>query len=332
MPRTPSPFRTILVPLDGSPLAEQALPLASRIARRTGAKLRLALVHELPPHPADLVGARMFTSLELATRKVERSYLRDMQSGLKSQGLRLSSAVTLTGDVAPELSRFVRETGIDLVIMATHGRGGMQRLWLGSVADQLIRRLEIPVLLVRPAEGKSPPAFDRDPVRILVPLDGSRLAEQALEQATRLARLFDAEITLLQVVFPVQLSVDPALPLPSAYDKEITEDCRRQAEDYLRGISEHLRETAVRASGAAVIGWNAADSILKLARPEHTDLIVVATHGRGGLGRLTLGSVADKLVRAAEVPVLVYRPTKSASAKAWRLRGSRAAVAARGAS
>jgi nucleotide-binding universal stress UspA family protein len=327
MARTLPSFGTTLVPLDGSPLAEQALPLASRIAQRAGGKLRLALVHELPSPPVDLVGARMFASLELATRNAERSYLRNTQRGLRAQGLRLSSAVTLKGDPAPELVRFVRETGIDLVIMATHGRGGLQRMWLGSVADHLIRQLEVPVLLVRPEQGKSAPAFDRDPMRILVPLDGSPLAEQALEQATRLARVYDAEITLLQVVFPVQLSVDPALPLPSAYDQELTESCRSQAEDYLRGLSERLREHGVRASGVAVVGWNAADRILELARPEQTDLIVIATHGRGGLGRLTLGSVADKLVRAADVPVLVCRPSKSAAKTGWSPRRSRGAPA-----
>jgi nucleotide-binding universal stress UspA family protein len=323
MARTPSPFGSILVPLDGSPLAEQALPLASRIARAAGGKLRLALVHEVRPRPADLVGTRIFTALELATRKAERSYLRNIQEGLRATGHRMASAVTLKGEAAPELIRFVRETGVDLVVMATHGRGGVERMWLGSVADRMIRQLEVPVLLIRPAEGESVPAFDRDPMRILVPVDGSPLAEQALEPAIRLARLYDAEITLLQVVFPVQLSVDPALPLPSAYDQELTEAGRAQAEDYLRGLSERLRERAIRASGVAVVGWNAADRILELARPEQTDLLVLATHGRGGLGRLALGSVADKLIRGADVPVLVYRPARSAVKKSRGPRRSR---------
>ncbi len=316
MARTPPSFGSILVPLDGSPLAEQALPLASRIARAAGGKLRLVLVHEVRPRPADLVGTRMFISLELATRKAERSYLRNIQEGLRAGGNRMASAVTLKGEPAPELIRFARETDVDLVVMATHGRGGVQRMWLGSVADRMIRQVEVPVLLVRPAEGKSAPALDRDPMRILVPLDGSPLAEQALEPATRLARLYNAEITLLQAVFPVQLSVDPALPLPSAYDQELTEAARAQAEDYVRGVSEQLRERGVRASGVAVVGWNAADRILELGRPEHTDLVVLATHGRGGLGRLALGSVADKLIRAADVPVLVCRAAKSAVRKA----------------
>ena len=127
MVRNPCPFRTILVPLDGSPLAEQALPLASWIAQRAGAKLRLALVHELPHAPLDSASAKMFTSLELATRRAERSYLRNVQARLRGEGRRLSSAVTLTGAIAPELTRLVRGTGIDMVIMATHGRGGIHQ-------------------------------------------------------------------------------------------------------------------------------------------------------------------------------------------------------------
>ena len=164
-----------------------------------------------------------------------------------------------------------------------------------------------------------------------MPLDGSPQAEQALEPAGHLARLWDAEMTLLQVVFPVQLSTDPALPLPSTYDEELTGMSRRQAQDYLDDLSEHLREQGLRASGAAVVGWNAAATILDLAHPDRMNLIVLATHGRGGLRRLALGSVADKLVRAAEVPVLVCRPSPSVVKKKQSQRRSRGAVAAEGA-
>jgi nucleotide-binding universal stress UspA family protein len=136
MVRDPSPLRSILVPLDGSPLAEQALPLAASIAQRGGGKLRLILVHELPPAPLDPSAARMFTSIELATRKSERTYLRGIQARLREGGTRLSSAVTLTGAPSSALAQHVRELGIDLVVMATHGRGGIRRAWLGSVGRQ----------------------------------------------------------------------------------------------------------------------------------------------------------------------------------------------------
>ena len=119
----------------------------------------------------------------------------------------------------------------------------------------------------------------------------------------------------MQVVYPVLLSSDPMLPLPSAYDEELTALCRSQAQDYVDDLAERLRDRGLRATGAATIGWNATDSILDLARPERVAMVVIATHGRGGLRRLALGSVADKVVRGAEVPVLVYRPAGRGKAK-----------------
>ena len=333
MTRETSPFLSILVPLDGSPLAEQALALASNIAQRAGSKLRLVLAHQLPSAPLDPLAAKLFTSIERATRKSERAYLRGIQAKLRQGGTRLSSAVTLTGKAGLELAQHVRELGIDLVVMATHGRGGIQRAWLGSVADHLIRTLEVPVLLVRPREGEA--ARDRPPGvgQILVPLDGSPLAEEALDAAVVLARIWDAEITLLQVVRPVLLSVDPALLLSSAYDEGITGSWRQQAQDYLDDVVEQMHGQGLRATGVAVVGWNAADAILNVARPERVAVVALATHGRGGLRRLILGSVADKLVRGADVPVLVCRPTGRRKAKKRSANQAQAhgRVAARGA-
>ncbi len=308
---TASPrFRSILVPLDGSTFAGHALPLAARIADRTGGKLRLVLVHELPSAPLDPIAAKMFTSMELATRRAERGYLRGVQARLREGGTRMSSAVTMTGSPGPALRQYVEELGVDLIVMATHGRGGVRRAWLGSVADYLIRNLNIPVLLVRPQEGVEEPERVPTPLQLLVPLDGSPLAEEALPLAVELARALDLEIALVQVVAPVLPSSDAAFPVPSAYDEDFTASVRDQAQDYLDDLAQGLRDRGLRATAAATIGWNAADALLGLARPEQVALMVTATHGRGGLRRLALGSVADKLVRGAEVPVLVYRPAE----------------------
>jgi nucleotide-binding universal stress UspA family protein len=321
------PFQSILVPLDGSALAEEALPLAARIARG-GGKLRLALVHQPPPPPLDPVAAKMFISIELASRKSERAYLRGRQAKLREEGLRLSAAVTLTGRVGSALAQYVREMGVDLVVMATHGRGGVQRAWLGSVADYMMRHLEVPVALVRPAEKGTVHARPAEDGQILVPLDGSALAEEALEPAAALARAWSAELTLLQVVTPAFTPPDPALPLPSSYDAEFTATCRDAAQDYLNDVVERLHGEGLRASGAAVVGWSTVDAILQVARPEQVALVAIATHGRGGLQRLALGSVADKLIRSADVPVLVQRPSGSRRSKSRA--GAARGVGARG--
>jgi nucleotide-binding universal stress UspA family protein len=143
----------------------------------------------------------------------------------------------------------------------------------------------------------------------MVPLDGSPLAEAVLEPVTALARLWDAEISLVQVVRPIILTSDPPLPFPTGYSDEETRMRREQAQDYVRDIAEHLRESGVKASGVVVIGGSVAHTLLDLARPERVSIVAVATHGLGGLRRLVLGSVADKLVCGADVPVLVVRPT-----------------------
>jgi nucleotide-binding universal stress UspA family protein len=319
-----SSFRTILVPVDGSPLAEQALPLARRIALRAGSKLRLALVHQTPTAPLDPVAARQFIPLELAARKWERSYQRSLQAKLRQEGVRVASAVTLKGSVGPALARYAQELGVDLVVMATHGRGGVRRAWLGSVADYLVRQLQVPVLLVRPREDGAATTGGSAASQILVPLDGSALAEDVLEPAADLARLWESELTLLRVVHPVVLFSDETLGWPAPFDEQLTADLRSQAESYVRDISERLRGEGLRASGVAVVGWGAADAILKLARPETVAAVAIATHGRGGLQRLALGSVADKLIRAADVPVLVHRPVQSAKPKSRRAKASRA--------
>jgi nucleotide-binding universal stress UspA family protein len=245
-----------------------------------------------------------------------------VQARLRADGARLASAVTLTGAVGQTLARYVQELGIDLVVMATHGRGGVQRAWLGSVADHLVRHLVIPVLLVRPPEGRASTA-PTPGHQILVPLDGSPLAEEVLRPAEALGRLWQAELCLVQVVRPVLRVVDLAAPLPTAYDDELTAVRRTQAQDYLDDVAAGLRARGLRATIAAVVGWHPAQTILDLARPERVALVALATHGRGGLRRWALGSVADKLVRGADVPVLVQRPSAPAKRQRTR-RGPRA--------
>ncbi|MEP6573920.1 MAG: universal stress protein [Gemmatimonadota bacterium] len=303
-----TPFRAILVPLDGSTLAEQALPLACQFAERTGGKIRLVLVHEMSAPPVNFSSSGEFTSLELATRKFERGYLREIKARLRASGTRVSSAVTLTGAVGPAIAQYASEMAVELVVMATHGRGGVRRVWMGSVADDLISHLECSLLLLRPGEDGSVQPYTFTGGEILVPLDGSPLAEQALPSAGALARAWDAPLSLLQVVRPVMMTDEYALPFPARYDDEVTEVCRLEAQRYLDLQVASLEAQKLRAHGHAILSWNVVTALLDRATPERVSFIVIATHGRTGLERLALGSVADKLVRGAEVPVLVFRP------------------------
>jgi nucleotide-binding universal stress UspA family protein len=330
MPRSSPPFRYILVPLDGSSEAEQALPLATSIAQGSGAKLRLALVHQIPLAPLAPDAAKYFVSTDLRARRWERGYLRAVQTTLRQAGTRLTSVVTMTGAAGPALAQYVGEMGIDLVVMATHGRGGVQRAWLGSVADHLVRHLQVPVLLTRPTDETATRRPDRTGT-ILVPLDGSALAEGALGPAAGLAKSWQTGLTLLRVVHPVPLSTDAVLPIPSDYDEEFTSGERSQAQGYLDDLTGRLQGDGVRATGMAVISWGTVESILEAADPGRVSAIVIASHGRGGFRRLALGSVADKLVRAASVPVMVYHAAdgKSGSKRSRPAARGRRAIAMR---
>ncbi len=302
-------IRSVVVPLDGSKLAEQALPIGAAVARTAGARLRLVLVHQLPPPPNDPASAKLYISIELALRKAQRSYLRGHAERLsKAWGIGVTT-VSPTGPVAEALAAWIEHVRTDMVVMTTHGRGTLGRALLGSVADHLVRTLEVPIILFRPEAGEAAPQTQSDwnPRQIVVGLDGSRLAEAVLPPAVELARLFRVPVTLLSVVKPLALATDLPLPFPTEYDEQITEALRREAQDYLDSVAEVLRGEGVEVTGVARTGGNVVGTLLELA-PEQAGLLAIATHGYGGLKRALVGSVADKLIRAAQVPVLVVRP------------------------
>ena len=285
-------FHSILVPVDGSILAEAAIPYALTLAERARSKVQFVFVYEdrFNLEPVELAWQYL---LRVTARAGERL------------GDSVSSAL-LHGRVAATLVKQARKIGADLVIMTTHGRGGLERAWLGSVTDQLIRRIGIPVLVIRPADGVAAP--DSQPSEILVPLDGSTLAETALQPAAALARLWDAELTVVQIVYPVPIVAEPVRSGADSSAQELTA-IRASAEEYVRLAAERLRGSGVKASGMALMGTDGpAQQLRELARPGQVSLIAIATHGRGGIRRLVLGSVTDKLVRTAEVPVLVVPP------------------------
>lgn len=301
-------FRSILVPVDQSRLAEQAIPVALAIAERARGKVKLVHVHrELRPlFPLD--PRQDYVTVRLAMRKSEREYLRTLTRHLQRRIGRAVSSAMLKGPVARTVAKYVRDSGTDIVVMTSHGYGGLRRMWLGSVADELVRTLEVPVLLVRPAENENSDPIDFS--RILVPLDGSPLAEGILEPAMALARLWNAELNLIQIVHPLPYAAGalPGSPLSTARHNQVVSSYLETARAYLQGIARRLGDREVNASSRAVVGASVAETLVDRARQERAGLIALATHGRGGVRRLVLGSVADKLLRAAEVPTLVYRP------------------------
>lgn len=208
------------------------------------------------------------------------------------------------------------EKQVDLVVMTTHARGPVARLWLGSVADQLIRELLRPVLLVRPVEAKADLTMEVRLAHFLLRLDGTPLAEQILEPAAALGELMGAEYTLLRVVrpvAPVHYPPDGAVggPLPEGILRQLRRvetESRRQAQEYLDDVAQRLRGRLLRVRTKLVDETQPAVAVIEAAHQLAADVIAMQTHGRRGLSRLFLGSVADKVLRGAGVPLLLQRP------------------------
>jgi nucleotide-binding universal stress UspA family protein len=292
-------YRSILVPLDGSSFGEHALPLALSIACRAEAHLHLAHVHQASRLASD-------TAAEQEQRADEGAYLDGLLRRLQASCDLPITTKLLDGPIAQALRDYAVEIQADLIVMTTHGRGALSRAWLGSIADALMRSVSMPVLLVRPHE--QPADIAREPAihHILVPLDGSALAEQILGHATELGRITHAEYTLLQVTEPVFVGYGSEMSAISA-NEQILESLQTQAQAYLDRVAAGLRAEGLQVQTITMIEFAAA-AILEYAREHAVDLIALETQGRGGLARWIVGGVADKVIRGASVPVLLHRP------------------------
>lgn len=301
-------FRRILVPLDGSDFAERILPLAADLARRMGATLALVLVHRrLPALVAADEAAQVEPLFDKQLREEEDEYLDGLHTRVPAlAGLPIEHAV-LEGSVASAIAEYVKQHEVDLVTMTTHGRGPISRFWLGSVADRLVRKVHVPILLVRPDNlPQFPLAADRP---VLVPLDGSPLAEVALPPALSIAGLGGSTVELLSVVEP---GFVPWTPLPAAepvpMEAESLERRRLRATKYLHELAEKLRAQGRRVTAEVQVGADPAKVILQEVDERKAGLVALATRGLGGAERFLLGSVADKLIRSAHCAVLVVHP------------------------
>ena len=306
--------RSILVPVDGSPSAEQALTLAARLAARDGARLDLVLVTERVSPLEMALGAPVpEPRLDYALRQERVVYLTDLAKRIeRDQSVRATANVS-EGPVADTLARLVAEGDTDLVMMTTHGRGGMSPTWLASTADALVSRVDIPVLVVRPSEGHEPQAVAAafPPRRVLIPLDGSELAESVLDAAVAvggssatyiLARASDAEAVHGLTVEIVGLERDAAA------------DLRTRVHDYLNAVAAGLRARGLQVETKALHGRDLAEAILDTANASRADLIAIAMPAGDIMERLVVGIVAEQIARGTAVPVLLRRPVQAPKA------------------
>lgn len=304
-------YRVIMVPVDGSAFSREAVFQGLRLARNNGAQLRLVRVASIP----GLVGGQDIVSLENTARASERDTMLGELYRLAAE-CRANSAVDVTasvedGPVADALRGHALRHAVDLIVMGTHARRGIARVWLGSVADRLIRETGLPILLVRPPSLATELTDGSCYKRIIVPLDGSPLAERSLQPALDLAKLEHAEVTLLRVV-PVERNMS-AGELHAAIGPARASDVD-QAERYLAGVRVRLADHHVRVRSAVVVADDIPSAIVGFAQANDGDLIAIATHGRGGIARAVLGSVADRVMSEGVLSALVIHPAERAEA------------------
>jgi nucleotide-binding universal stress UspA family protein len=301
----------IAVPLDGSSVGDAALPYAIALARLGGATLTLLHVHRTfhPGHTLEALPQFQFQNIVGFDLAADRDAYRREETELSrlAEEVRATHTIAvesrlLKGEVPAALAEFAQSTEVDLFVMGTHGYAGAWRTWLESISDRVVRSSPVPTLLVRAAEfTPQPSAIDLR--RILVPLDGSPFSEAVLEPVIALAQMFGARVTLLQVLqFDRRGRQSPGSPT------------RFECEDHLDRLAGRfpvmLPVPEVRVLDAEDVG----EAIAEVAERGGFDAVAMATHGRGGLRHMLLGSTADDVIGRLSLPLLLLRPQVPATA------------------
>ena len=299
----------ILVPLDGSQHAAEALPIAIAVAEQARQAGQQASIEILRVRP---IAPRLSLPMAPEPRSIEEEYVHRARERAAARTTIEISAIVRTGAPVTTICARAAKSRASLIVMTTHGRTGVSRAWLGSVADGVVRESNVPVLLHRSHE-KAPIAPARAPQHFLVPLDGSPVAEQVLDRLLPFLKTPEAELTLVRVEAPVPMLVlettEPnAFLSPAVVDEQLTQQVMDQARQYLARTARWLHEhTPAHVETRAILDGRVAHAILEAASLSHADAIAMTTRGRGA-SRLVVGSVADKVLRGTTLPLLMFRP------------------------
>jgi nucleotide-binding universal stress UspA family protein len=306
----------MLVPLDGSELAEVVFPYASELAGRLC--VEVVLLHISSPALREYVPMNR-AYIEHAAEAV-RGEARKVQkkAGLVPE----EKAVEVRGQLvvgypAEEILRYSEENAVDLILVASHGRSGPKRWVLGSVAGKILNAANIPVFLVRAGVPEQIPYNEWPKRTIIVPLDGSELAESVLSHAEALSRQGGREMVTVILVRVCEPPTMPSYYTPELaeiplnwgqYAQQETARCKQVAAEYLAGIEPRFKNSGINVKSEVLVG-KATDEIVAYANKTPYNLIVMATHGRSGLSRLVYGSVAANILVGVNSPLLLVKPT-----------------------
>ncbi|MCC6168573.1 MAG: universal stress protein [Caldilineaceae bacterium] len=293
-------FQRVLIPLDGSALAEQVLAHVGQFVLPTTTELVLVRVLETMRYPPSRYGPVPMDLFD-SVRRQYASYLEEMSIQPQAAQYRVVTVVA-EGDAATEILKTAQNCGADLIAMTTRGRSGLKRWALGSVAEHVLEGASLPVLLVREQPGGAHNRLQR----IMVPLDGSALAEQVLPYAQWLAQTTGAKLLLLQVVDDPEVEFSNAQWPPSATSSSPHEHGVALAQEYLQAVCDRLQAVGLTCH-YKVLGGIPHQSICQIAQRRRIDMVVMSTHGNSDLRRWLFGSVANHVIRGVSCPVLVVR-------------------------
>ena len=301
-------YSKLLVTLDGSQLSEGILPYARSLAKTLSVPVELLQVID-----PDVISAlsdprvgRYVYVVEAEMKSTGRDYLKSVAGSFLDSGTTNYSAEI--GNPAEVIADRAAAHSGTLIAMATHGRSGAQRWFLGSVANKVLHAATNPLLLVR-ATDKSETSTEAPLKTVLVPLDGSPLAELVLPHVAEVAKSMKLEVVLLRVYsVPVQLYAGegyaPDYP-------QLLESIRRETKNYLEGKVQQLEAEGLDKISYVMLEGDAASEIIDIAQKTPDNLVAMCTRGRSGVGRWVLGSVTDRVVRHCGDPVLVIRSAQT---------------------
>lgn len=290
----------ILVPLDGSELAEGALAYAIAVAKALTAPIVPVTSWEGTEADLGATFPSMAVEIEQKASAYHGEYLEGIRKRIAAAGV-VAEPRVVSGDAGEQILVVAQETGARMIVLSTHGRSGIGRWFYGSVASRLLRESLVPVLAAGPhalERAKGEIALKH----IMVPLDGSELSEAALPAARAMAKALGARVTLVRAVSWAVQSYPYALP--DAYVPQVDDELQKGAEAYLRKQEAAMPGIEV---DAFVVRGAIASALLDVAEKQAVDLIIMTTHARSGLVRAALGSTADRMLQAT-APVLLVRP------------------------
>ncbi len=293
-------YQRILVPLDGSSLAERSLPAAINLAHAFSQEkpCELHLLRVVPPIMVALEPTLYSETIHLGEEEAQ-AYLAAVAVDLTKHGFPIF-LTSQTGAVAETIIDYAQKQDIQLMVISSHGRSGLSRWVYGSITEKVLRQACCATLVIREQVEQVHGIFQK----ILICLDGSEVAEQALEPALTLAQGTQAEVILLQVAPPTSLLFD--LETPDQVQENLAALARDDAEAYLQTVVEKLPAMDSAITTRTVVG-HAADAIIDEAAALGVDLIAMSSHGRSGLSRWVYGSVTEKVLRGAKCATLIIR-------------------------